>query len=124
MLGMPGRRGYHECITGMHSLQDGVSGTGRSLYPARSSSRCFFAILLSLAIIFAAVARAYLRRYNIETSAALGIYAAFMVLLALSLAPAWQSSRLKQIAARYQPLLFFLLVWCSPYFLYAASTGD
>ena len=90
-----------------------------------SFSRSFLAVAVSLAIIFAAVARDYLRRYALSTPAAIGIYLAFTLLLILSLAPAWQSSRrAKQTAARYQPLFVFLSIWCTPYFLYAAGTGD
>jgi membrane protease YdiL (CAAX protease family) len=90
-----------------------------------SSPRSFLAVAVLLAIFFAAVARVYLRRYALSTPAAISIYLAFTLLLILSLAPAWQSSRrAKQTAVRYQPLLVFLSIWCTPYFLYAAGTGD
>ena len=90
-----------------------------------SFSRSFLAVAVSLAIIFAAVARDYLLRYAVSASDAIGIYSAFTLLLILSLAPAWQSSRrAMQTAARYQPLLVFVPIWCTPYFLYAAGTGD
>ena len=90
-----------------------------------SSSRSFLAAAVLLAIIIAAVARDYLRRYALSASDAIGIYLAFTLLLILSLAPTWQSSgRAKQTAARYQPLLVFLPIWSTPYFLYAAGTGD
>jgi membrane protease YdiL (CAAX protease family) len=89
-----------------------------------SFSRSFLAVAVSLAIIFAAVARAYLPRFALSTPAVIGVYLAFTLLLILSLAPAWQISRAKQTAARYQTLLVFLSIWCTPYFLYSAGTGD
>jgi len=90
-----------------------------------SFSRSFLAVAVSLAIIFAAVASGYLRRYALSTPAVIGVYLAFTLLLILSLAPAWQSSRrAKQTAAPYRTLLVFLSLWCTPYFLYAAGTGD
>src|SRR3954466_12230227 len=92
-----------------------------SLLPSRS----FLTITLSLALIFAAVGRDYLHRYPVSLSAAICIYLAFTLLLVLSLVPAWQSSfRPRQTVAQYDPLLVFLPIWCLPYFLYAAGTGD
>jgi membrane protease YdiL (CAAX protease family) len=97
----------------------------RFLNGSSSSSRSLLAVAVSLAIIFAAVARDYLRRYAVSASEAICIYLAFILLLILSLAPAWQSNRsAKQTAARYRPLLVFIPIWCAPYFLYAAGTGD
>src|SRR4051812_5201946 len=89
-----------------------------------SPSRSFLAVTVSLAIVFAAVAGVYMRRYAVSGSAAIGIYCAFILLLVLSLAPAWLSKEAKQIRARYHPLLLFLPIWCTPYFIYAAGTGD
>jgi membrane protease YdiL (CAAX protease family) len=88
-------------------------------------SRSFLAVIASLAIIFAAAGRDYFRRYPVSSSVAICIYLAFTLLLVLSLAAAWPSNRRsEQTAARYRPLFVFLPIWCSPYFLYAASTGD
>jgi hypothetical protein len=88
-------------------------------------SRSFLVAIVSLAILFAGVAGIYLRRYAISTSAAAGIYLAFMLLLALSLAPAWPGIfRVKQTISRYGPLLVLPPILCFPYFLYAAGTGD
>jgi membrane protease YdiL (CAAX protease family) len=90
-----------------------------------SFSRSFLAVAASLAIIFAAVASGYLHRYALSTPAVIGVYLAFTLLLILALVPAWQSSRrANQTAPRYQTLLVFLSIWCTPYFLYAAGTGD
>jgi membrane protease YdiL (CAAX protease family) len=88
------------------------------------SLRSFFAVIISLAIIFAAVGRDYFHRYSLPVPAGIGIYLTFMMLVALSLAPAWLSSpTARQWAAQY-PRLLILPVWCSPYLLYAAATGD
>ena len=47
------------------------------------------------------------------------------LLLAFSLAPAWPGIfRVKQMISRYSPLLVLPPILCSPYFLYAAGTGD
>ena len=76
-------------------------------------------------IIFAGVAGIYLRRYPVSTSAAIGIYLAFTLLLVLSLAPAWKSNhRFQSAIARSSPLLVLPPILCSPYILYAAGTGD
>jgi membrane protease YdiL (CAAX protease family) len=90
-----------------------------------SASRSFLAVTISLAAIFAAVGGVYLRRYAVPASAAIGIYLAFTLLLILSLIPAWQNNlHAARSLAQYQPLLVLLPLWCSPYFLYAAGTGD
>lgn len=86
------------------------------------SSPSFLAIIVSLALIFAAVARGYVRSYQIPLSTAICIYLAFMLLLAFSLAPAWQNNR--PAKQKYYPLLVFLPLWCLPYLIYAAGTGD
>ena len=83
-------------------------------------SRSFLAVIVSLAIVFAGVADVYLRRYPVSSLAAIGIYLAFTILLILCLMPAWQI----RLPGRYHPLLIFVPIWCSPYFLYAAGTGD
>jgi len=87
------------------------------------SSRSFLAVIASLAIIFAAVARDYLQRYPLSASAAISIYLAFMLLLGFSLVPAWQSRRVQQTAVGYRALLF-PAIWCAAYLVYAAGTGD
>ena len=92
-----------------------------SLKPSGS----FLAVIVSLAIIFAGVASIYLRRYPISASATTGIYLAFLLLLVLSLAPAWPGDfRVKEAIAHSHPLLILLPIWCFPYFLYASGTGD
>ena len=90
-----------------------------------SGSRSFLAGTVSLVIIFAAIGSVYLRRYAIPAPAATGIYLAFILLLILTLAPAWPGNRrVIQSLGRTHPLLVFLPMWCFPYFLYAAGTGD
>ena len=89
------------------------------------NSRSFLIAIVSLAVIFAGVAGINLRRYTVSASAAIGIYFAFTLLLALSLAPAWPGIfRVKQLISRYSPLLVLPPILCAPYFLYAAGTGD
>jgi uncharacterized protein len=89
-----------------------------------NGSRSFLAVTVSLAIVFAAVARDYVQRYPVSPSAAIGIYLAFTLLLVLSLLPAWQQRRSQQTAVGYRARLVFVPIWCFPYFLYAAGTGD
>jgi membrane protease YdiL (CAAX protease family) len=97
---------------------------GFSSAPPIWASRSFLAATVSLAIIFAAVARDYLQRYPVSASATIGIYLSFVLLLVFSLAPAWQSSRRAKTSPRFRPLLVFVPIWCAPYFMYAAGTGD
>lgn len=77
-----------------------------------------FAVLLAvLGLIFGAAAQSYIRRYAIPFRAAAGIYGCFLFLLALVLAPGIQKSR--------KTGSFVLLpLWCAPYLIYAAGTGD
>jgi membrane protease YdiL (CAAX protease family) len=85
-----------------------------------------FAIVLgALALIFGVAAQSYIRRYAIPVGATAGIYACFVLLLALVLAPGIQGSR--EMAKRYlaRSGTFVLIpLWCVPYLLYAAGTGE
>lgn len=77
----------------------------------------FAVVLAVLGLIFGAAAQSYIRRYAIPFRAAAGVYGCFLFFLALVLAPAIQKSR--------QTGSFLLLpLWCAPYLLYAAGTGD
>jgi uncharacterized protein len=87
-------------------------------------SRSFLVVILSLALIFAGVGRTYAIRYQLRISAAVGIYLAFTLLLVFVLAPAWKSKETKRTTPRWRALVVFVPLWCSPYLLYAASTGD
>src|SRR3954453_9289790 len=88
------------------------------------SSRSFLSVSAILAIIFAAVARMYLTRYPISATEAACIYLAFALQLMLSLAPAFQrGTRATPILGGYRALAI-VPVWCVPYLLYAAGTGD
>jgi uncharacterized protein len=87
-------------------------------------SRSFLATVVSLAIIFAALARIYSGRYALSTAVAVAIYVAFTMLLVLSLAPAWMHRRADQAEPRLRALLVLIPLWCSPYLIYAAGTGD
>ena len=98
----------------------------RSVHDSSTETpRSFVIAIVSLAIIFLAVAGIYLRRYPVSTFAAIGIYLAFTLLLVLSLAPAWRNSfGVKDSFWRYGPLPVLLPILCSPYLLYASGTGD
>jgi membrane protease YdiL (CAAX protease family) len=89
-----------------------------------SLSRSFLASIVLLAAIFAAVGRDYANRYSLSASTAIGIYFAFILLLALGLTPAWHSSHVGKERTGYHPLILFPLIWCAPYLIYAAGTGD
>src|SRR5579875_2847932 len=77
------------------------------------SSRFLLAIG-ALALIFAALARAYLRHYPISFGAAAAIYCCFLLLLILALAPSVHGCRVYWV-----PWL-----WYVPYLIYALGTGD
>jgi membrane protease YdiL (CAAX protease family) len=88
--------------------------------PAVVRSRSFVAVSVSLAILSAALAYWYLGQYALSQSSAIGIYLAFVLLLVLSLAPAWSTGR----RTRSRRVLLFVPLWCLPYLIYAAGTGD
>jgi membrane protease YdiL (CAAX protease family) len=88
--------------------------------PAVVRSRSLVAVSVSLAILSAALANVYLGRYALSRSAAMGIYLAFVLLLVLSLVPAWSTG----LRTRSWRVLLFVPLWCLPYLLYAAGTED
>ena len=79
-----------------------------------------------LGILFAAVAHTYLWRHPIPKPAAISIYVAFTLLLGLALAPGFLTSTNAPRDSRTRPntLLALICVWCFPYLVYAAGTGD
>ena len=79
-----------------------------------------------LALVFAYAALAYSGRFSLSPGVACSIYGCFLLQLMLVMAPAFDGSRSLakgwlSVRSRY----FFLLpVWCLPYLIYAAGTGD
>ena len=86
----------------------------------------FAALMAALAVIFGAAARVYLQRYPLPMVAFAGIYVCFMLSLALALAPGLRGSRAALerwfTSRRRAPAL--VLIWVTPYLIYAAGTGD
>lgn len=86
-----------------------------------------FALVIGLlAVAFAFAASAYLRRYSLSLLSAAGIYCCFMLLLIFALAPGMRGGRkaIEQFAVRCRNVFLFVPVWCLPYFVYSAGTGD
>jgi membrane protease YdiL (CAAX protease family) len=75
-----------------------------------------------LAVVFAAVASSYSRRYALPARTAAGIYLCFMLLLGAALAPGFGGIRAQLTAIRKTPVLAAL--GCLPYLIYAAGTRD
>ncbi len=90
-------------------------------YPETISSsmplRAFAIGLSTLAVIFLAIAVPFVTRYHLPLPAAAGIYLCFLSLLTLILIPA--TSIPNPLSA-----WIFPLIWCAPYLVYAAGTGD
>ncbi len=99
----------------MNRLLDGLS-----LKPSRS----FLAGTVLLIVIFAAAGISYLHRYPVSAPAVIGIYLAFILLLVLSVAPASKGTRQVKSLSTSRGHVFFVAIWCLPYFVYAAGTGD
>lgn len=83
----------------------------------------FVLVLSVLALIFGAIARAYVRQYSVRLAAAAGIYCCFLLLLAWVLAPGLHASR-KTVQHWSRTPYVFLILWLAPYLLYCAGTGD
>jgi uncharacterized protein len=92
---------------------------------AKASWR-FAAVVSSLAIAFALAVPQYLRRYTIPPRSVLAIYCSFVLLLAFIVAPAISVSRPWIATCVHGRKRQFALipVWCLPYLIYAAGTGD
>jgi membrane protease YdiL (CAAX protease family) len=88
----------------------------------KCAGRSFLAVCLSLAILFALLAKTFLFRYAVSAPAAVAIYVAFVLLLVMSLAPAWKCAH--QTTPRHPRLAFFVALWLLPYLIYAAGTHD
>lgn len=89
----------------------------------RATPHSLLATVLSLAVVFALVAREYLRRYPLPASQAVSLYFAFLLLLILVLVPGFQSRRTQPLLVGSRAFLV-LPLWCAPYLLYAMGTGD
>lgn len=76
----------------------------------------FVVLFALLAAFFGFLAFPYIHRYHLQVLSVLGIYCCFVTLLALVLAPA-------ALNMPRNPALF-LVLWCSPYLLYAVGTRD
>jgi membrane protease YdiL (CAAX protease family) len=86
----------------------------------------FPALLTFLGIIFAGIARAYMRGYRLDFGAAASIYVCFMLLLAFVIAPGIHGSHamVRRWLDRRYSSLGLVVLWCAPYLIYAAGTGD
>jgi len=91
-----------------------------------SSGQRFTCTLALLGIVFALIAYSYARRYALSMEAAAGIYLCFMLLLGGALAPGFPGMRvqLEQLLAGRRRIPFLVSLWCFPYLIYAAGTGD
>jgi membrane protease YdiL (CAAX protease family) len=78
------------------------------------------------ACLFAAIAPGFILRFHIPLASAIGIYACFLSMLVLAIAPGVKSMRpwLEQrLTGRAKPSIL-LIICCLPYLIYAAGTGD
>jgi uncharacterized protein len=99
----------------------------KRLKPFSTRHLLAFTVTLCLfGISFAFVAHSYARRYALGFAAAASIYVCFMLLLTAVLAPGFSAIRMRigqHLAVKSRsPLL--LTLWCTPYLIYAAGTGD
>ncbi len=78
----------------------------------------FVPAVLALALVFLPVALRYTARFGLSSQVAVTLYAAFVLQIALALAPAFWTG------VRTARGLVILLLWLTPYFVYAAGTGD
>ncbi|HMD69797.1 MAG TPA: CPBP family intramembrane glutamic endopeptidase [Bryobacteraceae bacterium] len=88
--------------------------------------RLFAALFLTLAAIFAVVARLYFRRYPVSLSAAIGVYTGFVLYLGLALVPGVEGSRetaRRWLAARPRTPVIAAAA-CVPYLAYAIGASD
>src|SRR5689334_19544925 len=92
---------------------------------AKASWR-FAAVVSALAIAFALAVPQYLRRYVIPPRSVIAIYCSFVLLLVFIVAPAisvscqWIATRIPGREGQFA----LVPVWCLPYLIYAAGTGD
>jgi membrane protease YdiL (CAAX protease family) len=79
-----------------------------------------------LACFFGALAVPFIRRYHLGPPAVVGIYGCFLLSIILLLAPGVEAPR-HWIQARLvgnRRLAWLPVIWCLPYLVYAAGTGD
>ncbi len=74
------------------------------------------------AFVLGLLAPGYIARYHIALPSAAGIYLCFVVMLTLAILPGVSGLR-SWITERVRPAAL-LFVWCLPYLIYAAGTGD
>ena len=96
--------------------------------PSETSLRLSRAVLVwaFVACFFAALAPGYVSRFHIPTQAAAGIYGCFLSMLALVVVPGFEEARpwiRQRLAKRARPAIL-LIIWCLPYLIYSAGTGD
>ena len=86
----------------------------------------FAAALSALGIFFAIVSTGYIRRYSISAAAVAGIYLCFLLSLGIALASGFSGMRcrLEGLLASPRRALWLPVLWCVPYLMYAAGTGD
>lgn len=86
----------------------------------------FFLTFSVLALVFAGVAQFYARRYALPARSAFSVYFAFVLLLALLLAPAFSRREIipQRPVQRSWGSLLLVPLWCSPYLVYTIGTRD
>ena len=91
----------------------------------RSSWWRFVAVASALAIIVAVMAWMYLPRYPIQFRAGASICGCLLLQLLLVAAPGIDSSRtaIRDWVSRHD-VPVFVVIWCLPYLVYCAGTGD
>jgi hypothetical protein len=79
----------------------------------------------AFAILFAAIAASYAKRFHVDVRIAVGIYACFVVLLSLAFLPSMRTGRvlLARIGPGWRHLWVFPLLWI-PYLLYTFGADD
>jgi membrane protease YdiL (CAAX protease family) len=83
-----------------------------------------------VACCFGAIAPAFIQRYRRPPQAVAGIYGCFLLLLVLAVVPGapaareWIRQRIQVRVRAPVKLAFLILIWCLPYFAYAAGTQD
>jgi CAAX protease family protein len=80
----------------------------------------FYIVAALLALTFAPIAWSYAAHYHLSTTSAVSIYLSFLLALGLVLMPGFA----RETPASTAFSRWFVLLWCSPYLMYAAGTGD
>jgi uncharacterized protein len=91
----------------------------------RAAVWSFTAMIGLLAAGFFPIAAAYIRQYAIPLHFAVAIYCSFLLLLMLALIPGIRGSRqLVQTWLDRRRTSVLIPLWCLPYVIYSAGTGD